>query len=185
MGCTDPHPCVDGLWEEVLAATIRESFATTNLVGVNLSIRRTHFKVLLWMRDAGSDVDTTIPRKLTEVLRLPEDVVIHYKTFKRALSDNSTTHHAKCFGFTPIGSEKRLLGKQVQPDEQPKPKPSLELNLLPSATEDAHGKNESGKEQTKNENSEQEDNNVVANPAKYTRQNSLDKRAVTLDPVQF
>jgi len=33
------------------------------------------------------------------LLRLPEDVQLHYKTFRRALNDNSTTHRAKRFTY--------------------------------------------------------------------------------------
>lgn len=129
-GCEAYIPCVNGLWEEILSAAVRERFGTQNLVGVNISVRRNHFKILLWIKDAGSYPDTSVPDRLLELFRFPQDVQLHYKTFQRALNDNSSTLRAQKFSYdTP---------KEEEVDHVPvmQRQASLAPNRLPTIMED-------------------------------------------------
>jgi len=119
---------IDRVWEQVCSACATGEF-DANLAGVNISVRPTHFKLMLWITETGEHTmmpDTNVPTQLAHLIGLPENIVMHYKTFKRALYDNSTTLRARCFGYTKDQVKDTTLAAREK---------SLKLNVLPTIVE--------------------------------------------------
>jgi len=74
---------VDGVWEEIIGATINERFGTRDLAGVVMSVRRSnmYYKLMIWNRNSVPGAKEHIRKRLIEILCLPEDCGLTYKYF--------------------------------------------------------------------------------------------------------
>jgi len=94
---------LDGLWEELLMATIGENFLTPELVGVLLSIRKEAAMITVWNRDnTKNDVRFRVGERLKEILNLDEESTVEYKFFSEAIHDKSTHRNATQYTYTMV-----------------------------------------------------------------------------------
>jgi len=97
---------LDGLWEELLMATIGENFLTPELVGILLSIRREAAMITVWNRDnSKNDVRFRVGERLKEVLNLDEESTVEYKFFSEAIIDKSTHRNATQYTYTMVETQ--------------------------------------------------------------------------------
>lgn len=97
---------LDGLWEELLMATIGENFLTPELVGILLSIRREAAMITVWNRDnSKNDVRFRVGERLKEILNLDEESTVEYKFFSEAVKDKSTHRNATQYTYTMVETQ--------------------------------------------------------------------------------
>jgi len=97
---------LDGLWEELLMATIGENFLTPELVGVLLSIRKEACMITVWNRDnTKNDVRFRVGERLKEILNLDEESTVEYKFFSEAVKDKSTHRNATQYTYTMVNAD--------------------------------------------------------------------------------
>jgi len=97
---------LDGLWEELVMATIGENFLTPELVGILLSIRREAAMITVWNRDnTKNDVRFRVGERLKEILNLDEESTVEYKFFSEAVKDKSTHRNATQYTYTMVETD--------------------------------------------------------------------------------
>jgi len=97
---------LDGLWEELVMATIGENFLTPELVGILLSIRREAAMITVWNRDnTKNDVRFRVGERLKEILNLDEESTVEYKFFSEAVKDKSTHRNATQYTYTMVEAD--------------------------------------------------------------------------------
>jgi len=105
----DPEVRLGLLWEQLLFATIGESFEDPKIVGIVLSIRTKADVIALWSSDGqNNSIVHRMSDRLRSILNLSNTIQIEYKPHLTSMKDKSTYRNGKV--VTP--KDKKRKGKK-------------------------------------------------------------------------
>lgn len=88
------------MWQDLVLGAIGECFEEPGVVGVALAIRTGNDMLSVWHRNnANEGTKFFIGEKLKTILNLDKDILVEYKTFKKASTDKSTYSNTQAYVF--------------------------------------------------------------------------------------
>jgi len=118
---------VDKSWERLVVSVIGELFAMPQVVGVVLSTRKDETLLSVWdANDENPAVKCKIGEKMREVLRLPPQTPMAYKTFNEALKDFSSHRNARDY-ISPMSSISQSKSRKMSAQFDQLPPAEIQL----------------------------------------------------------